>query len=102
MSRRAPRPLSAALERLSRELEPATLLAEAQRLWPGVAGPAIAAEAWPKAERGGVLTIGCSSAVWASELDLMGPPLIERLNEALGRTAVHRLRCVTTSAWRPV
>jgi predicted nucleic acid-binding Zn ribbon protein len=62
------------------------LLAEAQRLWPDVAGPAIAAEAWPQSERGGVLTIACASAVWANELDLMGPVLMERLNEALGRT----------------
>jgi predicted nucleic acid-binding Zn ribbon protein len=95
VSRRAPRPLRFALEGLARELEPATLLAEVQRLWPGVAGEAIAAEAEPTGERAGVLTIACGSSVWASELDLMGPALVARLNEALGRPAISRLRCVT-------
>jgi predicted nucleic acid-binding Zn ribbon protein len=95
MSRRAPRPLSLALDGLTRELEPATLLAEVQRLWSGVAGEVIAAEAEPRTERAGVLTIACRSSVWASELDLMGPALVERLNEALGRPAINRLRCVT-------
>jgi predicted nucleic acid-binding Zn ribbon protein len=95
VSRRAPRPLSFALDGLTRELEPATLLAEVQRLWPAVAGEAIAAEAEPTAERAGVVTIACRSSVWASELDLMGPALVERLNEALCRPALCRLRCVT-------
>ena len=95
MSRRAPRPLSLALEGLSRDLEPATVLAECQRHWPQVAGAAIAAEARPVAERGGTLTIACESSVWANELDLMGPVLVDRLNAALGRPAVDRLRCVT-------
>ena len=94
MSRRAPRPLASALEGLARDLEPATVLAECQRVWPAVAGPAIAAEAQPVSERSGTLTIACESSVWASELDLMGPTLLARLNEALGRPALNRLRCV--------
>jgi predicted nucleic acid-binding Zn ribbon protein len=98
MSRRAPRPLSHAIEHLTRELAPATLLAEVQRAWPDVVGPAIAGEASPVSERAGVVTIACASSVWASELDLMGPALVGRLNEALGRPAIERLRCVT--GWR--
>jgi predicted nucleic acid-binding Zn ribbon protein len=35
------------------------------------------------AERDGVVTIACRSATWAQELDLLGPQLLERLNEAL-------------------
>jgi predicted nucleic acid-binding Zn ribbon protein len=100
VSRRAPRPLGLALEGLARDLEPATVLAECQRLWPAVAGPAIAAEARPVSERAGVLTITCQSSVWASELDLMGPALLTRLNDALGRPALSRLRCVTAGAGR--
>src|SRR4051794_12189418 len=100
MSRRAPRPLGMALENLARELEPATVLAECQRVWTKVAGPAIAAEAEPVSERGGVLTVACGSSVWASELDLMGPVVLARLNEALGRPAVSRLRCVTEGGRR--
>jgi len=32
--------------------------------------------------RGGVLTVSCTASVWAQELDLMGPSIVERLNEA--------------------
>jgi predicted nucleic acid-binding Zn ribbon protein len=95
VSRRAPRPLSFALDDLTRGLAPATLLADVQRAWPDAAGPAIAAEASPVSERSGVVTVACTSSVWASELDLMGPVLVGRLNEALGRPAVEQLRCVT-------
>jgi hypothetical protein len=33
--------------------------------------------------------------VWAQELDLMGPAILERLNERLRAGRVSRLRCVT-------
>jgi Dna[CI] antecedent, DciA len=33
--------------------------------------------------------------VWAQELDLMAPLLIEKLNAALASGEVRRLRCVT-------
>jgi predicted nucleic acid-binding Zn ribbon protein len=91
---RAPRPLGSALEALADELAPDTLLAEIQRAWPGTVGPSIAAQAQPTAERGGVLTVSCSASVWAQELDLMAPQIIERLNGALTGTGVSRLRCV--------
>jgi predicted nucleic acid-binding Zn ribbon protein len=95
MSRRGPRPLAVALGPLQDALAPATLLADAQRVWAQVAGPAIAREASPTAARGGVLTIACSASVWAQELDLMAPLLIEKLNAAIGGGEVQRLRCVT-------
>jgi predicted nucleic acid-binding Zn ribbon protein len=91
--RRAPRRASLAVGALADDLAPATVLAEVQRVWPQVAGPAIAAEATPTAERGGTLTVTCRSAVWAQELDLMGPDLVGRLNAALGRESVVALRC---------
>ena len=46
----------------------------------------------PVAERDGVVTVACESAVWAQELDLLSERVIEALNEALGRPAVRRLR----------
>jgi predicted nucleic acid-binding Zn ribbon protein len=85
--------VSAAVAALADRLAPQTLLAEVQRVWPAVAGDVVAAEATPTAERSGTLSITCRSAVWAQELDLMGPQLVERLNEALGRDAVTALRC---------
>jgi predicted nucleic acid-binding Zn ribbon protein len=44
------------------------------------------------AERDGVVTVACRSAVWAQELELMSEAVRERLNAALGRPAVRRLR----------
>jgi predicted nucleic acid-binding Zn ribbon protein len=64
---------------------PATPLAAVQAAWPEVAGAAIAAEAEPVAERDGVVRVSCRSAVWAAELDMIAPRLLERLNERLDR-----------------
>ncbi len=92
--RRAPRSLQNALDDLSDELAPATMLGDIQRVWPATVGPAIAAQAQPTAERGGVVTVSCAASVWAQELDLMAPQIFERLNAALAERTVQRLRCV--------
>jgi predicted nucleic acid-binding Zn ribbon protein len=92
MRRRAPRPLASALERLTAELAPATLLADVQRAWPAAAGEAFAAQSTPVAERDGVITVACTSAVWAQELALLSERVVERLNDGLGRPAVKGLR----------
>jgi predicted nucleic acid-binding Zn ribbon protein len=97
MSRRAPRPLASALGPLQATLAPATLLAAVQRAWPEAAGEAIAREATPVTERAGVVTVACSASVWAQELDLMAPLLIEKLNRAIAPAEVRRLRCVTSA-----
>jgi predicted nucleic acid-binding Zn ribbon protein len=91
----APRPISTALGALTATLAPATTLARVQEIWEGAAGPAIAAAASPTAERNGVLTVTCSAAVWAQELDLMAGELIPNLNAALGEQAIRELRCRT-------
>lgn len=92
--RRSPRTLQGALSALADELAPQTLLADIQRAWPSTVGPVIAAQAQPVAERGGVVTVSCAASVWAQELDLMAPQILERLNGALNGGAVSRLRCV--------
>jgi predicted nucleic acid-binding Zn ribbon protein len=92
--RRAPRSLQCALDDLRDDLAPATLLAAVQRVWPVTVGPSIAAQAQPAAERAGVVTVSCAASVWAQELDLMAPQIIERLNAALDDGSVQRLRCV--------
>jgi predicted nucleic acid-binding Zn ribbon protein len=94
--RRGPRTLGFALDSLRDELAPQTLLASVQRTWPDVVGAAIAAEAEPVSERAGVLTVSCSAAVWAQELDLMAPAILERLNEHLPAGQISRLRCVSS------
>jgi len=92
MRRRGPRPVGIALEGLTDAIAPATLLAEVQRVWPRVAGERFARAAEPVAERDGVITVACESAVWAQELDLLSERVIGAVNEAIGRPAVRRLR----------
>lgn len=95
MSRAAPRPLSVALQQLTGALAPASPLARVQEVWEDAVGPQIAASARPTAERDGVVTVTCTAAVWAQELDLMAGALIPRLNAALGDDRVRELRCRT-------
>ncbi len=95
-SRRRPRSLALALDGVRSELAPQTLLADVQAVWAGAVGPVIAAQAQPVSERAGALTVSCSASVWAQELDLMAPTIIERLNGLLGGDQVGRLKCVTT------
>lgn len=93
--RRSPRTLELAMGQVRDELAPLTLLAEVQRIWADAVGQAIAGDAQPTAERAGTLTVSCSASVWAQELDLMAPTILERLNQRLRSGKVDRLRCVT-------
>jgi len=93
--RRAPRPVGLSITRLQDALAPATPLARIQSCWPAAAGKVVAAAARPTAERGGVVTVSCEAAVWAAELQLMGPELVARLNTELGEALVSEVRCRT-------
>lgn len=92
--RRSARPLGLALDAAREEWAPDTLLAEVQLAWLDAVGPAIAVEATPAKERAGVLTVSCSASVWAQELDLMAPTILDRLNAAIRSGRIDRLRCV--------
>ena len=96
--RRSPRPLGLALDGVRDQLAPDTVLAAVQRRWREAVGESIAAIATPTAERAGVLTVACAASVWAQELDLMGPMVVERLNALLGGREIVRLRCVSVPA----
>ncbi len=93
MRRREPRPAGHAVAALADRLAPLTLLADVQRVWPRAVGEIVAAQAEPTGERDGVLLVTCSSAVWAQELDLMGPDLVAQLNALLRGDRVRALRC---------
>ena len=101
MRRRSPRSVSHALDALTATLAPATLLAEVQRAWPEAAGEAFAPHAVPFRERDGEVFVACPQAVWAQELDLMSELVVDRLNGALGRPAVRRLRVQARGAPDP-
>jgi hypothetical protein len=98
MRRPAPRPVGHALEAVTAALAPATLLAEVQRAWPDAAGPAFAPYCEPCRERDGEVLVACPEAVRAQELDLMSELVVERLNQALGRPFVRRLRVQARAA----
>ena len=84
MRRRGPRPLAGALHAVTTQARPQTVLARVQAAWDEVVGETVAAEARPRAEAGGTVVLECSSGVWAQELELLSPDLLERLNGALG------------------
>jgi predicted nucleic acid-binding Zn ribbon protein len=77
------------------ELAPRTPLALAQLHWPAAAGEQIATHAQPVSERGGVLTVACSTAAWAQELDLMQERLLAALRD---RGAGESLRSIRFTA----
>ena len=81
MRRQGPRPLSSVLAKVSGGLAPATALARVQGLWAEVAGELVASEAEPVSECDGVLTVRCSSSVWAQELELLSDDLDLRHGE---------------------
>jgi predicted nucleic acid-binding Zn ribbon protein len=95
--RRAPESFADVLRDAVAEAAPDTLLARVQAFWPEVAGAAIAAESAPSSERGGVVEVACSGAVWAQELTLLGPELEARLNTRLGDLRVRGLRFTVKS-----
>ncbi len=102
LRRSAPRSASHAVRALTERVAPATGLAAVQRVWDDAVGAALATQARPTGEAQGVVTVTCSSAAWAQELDLMAPTVTARLNAALGAELVRSLRCQTVPArgWR--
>jgi predicted nucleic acid-binding Zn ribbon protein len=86
------------MRRLADELQPSSPLADVQRAWPSAVGEVVAEQAQPTAVRDGVVTVTCSSATWAQELDLLAPELVAKLNAALGTERVLRLRCQAAPA----
>ncbi len=89
-----PRAVGEAVRALRAESAPRTLLAAAQTAWRPAVGARIADRAQPLRERGGELTVGCLSATWAQELDLLQMELLERLNRALQPLEIASLRFV--------
>ena len=79
-----PRSVADAVRAVRDSVQPQTLLAAVETVWPRAAGEEIAANASPVSERLGVITVACAAATWAQELDLLGPELTERLRSELG------------------
>ncbi len=67
-------------------------------MWVQAVGPGMAEQAQPTAAAAGIVTVTCRSSVWAAELDLLAPTLVDQLNGALGAPLVTALRCQATPA----
>jgi predicted nucleic acid-binding Zn ribbon protein len=92
--RAKPQALAETIRELRRDAQPATLLAAAQASWRSAVGEQIAAQAQPVRERDGMITVECSAATWAQELDLLHDELLASLNSELGEARIKRLRMV--------
>ena len=89
-----------AVDALAERLVPSEPIVRIQKAWEESVGDAVATHCEPVSESRGTVTVKCSSAVWAQELDLLSPELIERLNEALEEPLVKTLRCRATGSRR--
>ena len=90
-----PRPVGALVPGVTRAAFRARSPAAAQIVadWAAIVGPALAATTTPRRLQGGTLVIGCAGPV-AMELQHVAVELVARINMALGRATVERLRFV--------
>ncbi len=70
--------------------------------WPELVGSAVAEHTHPEAFDKGVVLIRCDSTSWATQLRLMAPQLLARLNGSLGEGTITRLNILGPDApdWR--
>ena len=63
-------------------------------IWSAALGAQIASRATPVRLLRGELVIAVAEAVWRQELQLLAPQIVAKLNQALGREVVQRVRLV--------
>jgi len=70
--------------------------------WDQIVGPDVAAHCRPDGYDDGVLTVQTDSTAWATQVRLLAPQLVRRLNEELGDGMVRRVqvRGPSTPSWR--
>jgi hypothetical protein len=87
------RPIEDDVRRELGRFGPAVGLGDIVAAWPECVGDGIAANAWPaRVARDGSLHVATSSSAWAFELTQLGGPILERLQERLGKAAPGSLR----------
>ncbi|WP_374203250.1 DUF721 domain-containing protein [Streptomyces sp. ST2-7A] len=93
---RDPLLLGAALDRLTSERgwEMPLAVGGVWGRWPDVVGPEIGRHCLPERydEEERVLTVRCDSTAWATQLRLLAPQLVAKLNAAAGQGSVRLLR----------
>jgi len=61
-------------------------------VWEGAVGAGVATHARPESLRAGILTLVADSNAWMSQLSLLSPSIIAKINAALGEDEVTELR----------
>ncbi|MGP3998510.1 DUF721 domain-containing protein [Streptomyces sp. 8N706] len=93
---RDPLPLGAAINRLitERGWETPAAVGGVMGRWPQMVGPEVAQHCEPQRydEDARVLTVQCDSSVWATQLRLLAPQLVARLNADLGQGTVKLIK----------
>jgi predicted nucleic acid-binding Zn ribbon protein len=93
---RDPLPLGAAISRLitERGWEAPAAVGGVMGRWPDLVGPEVAQHCAPQGydEDARVLTVRCDSTVWATQLRLLAPQLVARLNADLGPGTVKLIK----------
>jgi|GEM_PF-329753 len=75
-------------------LETTTEVWQLADAWSSALGPQIAARATPVRLVRGELVVAVAEAVWRQELQLLAPQIMAKLNQAIGRDVVLRVRLV--------
>ncbi|WP_461006023.1 DciA family protein [Streptomyces capparidis] len=98
---RDPLPLGAAVNRLitERGWEAPAAVGGVMGRWPQLVGPEIAAHCRPEGydQQERVLTVVCDSTAWATQLRLLAPQLVARLNQDLGHGTVRLIKVLGPS-----
>ncbi|GHF26467.1 DUF721 domain-containing protein [Streptomyces morookaense] len=93
---RDPLPLGAAINRLitERGWETPAAVGGVMGRWPQIVGPEVALHCEPHKydEDERVLTVQCDSTAWATQLRLLAPQLVARLNADLGQGTVKMIK----------
>jgi predicted nucleic acid-binding Zn ribbon protein len=93
---RDPLPLGAAISRLitERGWEAPAAVGGVMGRWPQLVGPEVALHCSPERydEEACVLTVTCDSTAWATQLRLLAPTLVARLNADLGHGTVKLIK----------
>ena len=101
---RDPQPLGRAIDRLlaERGWELEAAVGGVMARWDEIVGAEMAAHCRPEAYDDTVVTVRTDSTAWASEVRLLAPQLVRRLNEELGHGTVTRVRVLGPAgpSWR--
>lgn len=95
-------PIGSAVGRLLRQrgMEDALVLGRVASCWEDIVGPHMARQVRPLLVRGRELVVSVDHSAWATELELAGSKVLDRLREELGDDAPGRLSVRVVSASR--